>query len=483
MTIGVTEDRVEISGATAKGSDQKSPEYACGVTRVTATKEQSCPETQRLLETILSRENMQAAYQRVVSNKGAAGIDRMTVGELGDYLRNNWPRIREQLLAGEYRPQAVRKVEIPKASGGMRTLGIPTVLDRLIQQAMHQQLMLLFEPHFSEASYGFRPRRSAQQAVQMAQKHVAEGYRWIVDLDLEKFFDCVNHDILMSRLARRVKDKQVLRLIRRYLQAGLLEGGAISPRQEGTPQGGPLSPLLSNVLLDELDKELEHRGHRFCRYADDCNIYLQTRCSAERVMTSVTQYLEGQLKLKVNRGKSAVDRPWNRSFLGYSMTFHKKPRLKVAAVSVKRHKAKVKGILRRGRGRNLTKVIEELKPVMRGWINYYRYAAVKGIFEDLDQWIRRKLRCILWRQWKRPWTRAKELMQRGLTEAHAFCSAFNGRGPWWNAGASHMSRACPTSFFSKAGLFSYMDQFHRFQHFVNRRVRNRTHGGVGGRRE
>ena len=464
MTIGVAEDRIEISDAMAKGSDRKSPENARGATRGTATKEQSCPETQRLLDTILSRENMQVAYQRVVSNKGAAGIDGMTVSELGDYLRQNWLCIREQLLVGEYRPQAVRKVEIPKASGGKRTLGIPTVLDRLIQQAMHQQLMLIFEPHFSESSYGFRPGRSAQQAVQEAQAHVAAGYRWIVDLDLEKFFDCVNHDILMSRVARIVKDKQVLRLIRRYLQAGLLEGGIVSIRQEGTPQGGPLSPLLSNILLDELDKELERRGHRFCRYADDCNIYLQTKSSAQRVMTSVIQYLEKQLKLKVNRRKSAVDRPWNRSFLGYSMTSHKKPRLKVAAISVKRHKAKIKGTLRRGRGRKLMKVIEELKPVMRGWINYYQHAEVKGIFERLDQWIRRKLRCILWRQWKRPWTRAKRMMQLGLAEAHAFRSAFNGRGSWWNAGASHMNLACPTSYFSKAGLFSYMEQFHRFQH-------------------
>jgi group II intron reverse transcriptase/maturase len=329
---------------------------------------------------------------------------------------------------------------------------------------MHQQLMLLFEPHLSESSYGFRPGRSARQAVQIAQKYVAEGYRWVVDLDLEKFFDRVNHDILMSRVARIVKDKQVLRLIRHYLQAGLLEGGMVSARQEGTPQGGPLSPLLSNILLDELDKELERRGHRFCRYADDCNIYLQTKNSAERVMTSMTQYLEEQLKLTVNRNKSAVDRPWNRSFLGYSMTFHKKPRLKVAATSVKRHKARIKGILRQGRGRTLTKVIEELGPAMRGWINYYQHAEVKGLFEELDQWIRRKLRCILWRQWKRPRTRAKRMMQGGLTEAHAFCSAYNGRGPWWNAGASHMNLARPTSYFSKAGLLSYRDQFHRFQY-------------------
>ncbi len=454
-----------MSAAMAEGSDRKSREYADGVARVTATEEHPCPETPRLLELILSRENMQAAFKRVVGNKGSAGIDGMRVDELGAYLTQQWPCIREQLLAGEYCPQAVRKVDIPKPSGGgMRTLGIPTVLDRLIQQAMHQQLMPLFEPHFSEASYGFRPGRSAQQAVQAARRHVAGGYRWVVDLDLEKFFDRVNHDILMSRVGRIVKDKRVLRLIRRYLQAGLLEGGIISPRQEGTPQGGPLSPLLSNILLDELDKELERRGHRFCRYADDCNIYLQTRQSAQRVMDSVSRFLEEQLKLKVNRSKSAVDRPWNRSFLGYSMTFHKAPRLKVAAASVKRHKNKLKEILRRGRGRKLATVIEDLRPVMRGWLNYYRYADVKGVFEDLDQWLRRKLRCILWRQWKRPWTRARKLMQRGLAKVQALRSAYNGRGPWWNAGASHMHLACPTSYFSKAGLVGYMSQFHSFQH-------------------
>jgi RNA-directed DNA polymerase len=464
MISGVTDERIEISAAMAEGSDRKSREHADGVTRVTATEDQPCPETPRLMELILSRENMQAAYKRVVSNKGAAGVDGMPVDRLGAYLKQQWPCIREQLLAGEYRPQAVRKVEIPKPSGqGMRTLGIPTVLDRLIQQAMHQQLMPLFDPRFSAASYGFRPGRSAQQAIQTARRHVADGYRWVVDLDLEKFFDRVNHDILMSRIARIVKDKQVLRLIRRYLQAGLLEGGIVSPRLEGTPQGGPLSPLLSNILLDELDKELERRGHRFCRYADDCNIYLQAKRSAQRVMDSVSRFLEERLKLKVNRRKSAVDRPWNRSYLDYSMTFHKAPRLKVAPVSVKRHKDKLKGILRRGRGKRLATVIEELKTVIRGWLNYYRYADIKGIFEELDQWLRRKLRCILWRQWKRPWTRAKRLMQRGLAKAHAFRSAYNSRGPWWNARASHMHLACPASYFSKVGLVGYMNQFHSFQ--------------------
>lgn len=283
----------------------------------------------------------------------------MQVGELKAYLVKEWPRIKEELLNGTYQPQPVRKVEIPKPGGGMRMLGIPTVVDRLIQQALHQELMRLFDPDFSDSSYGFRPGRSAHQAVQAARRHVSEGRRWVVDIDLEKFFDRVGHDVLMARVARKVKDRRVLQLIRRYLSAGVLEGGIVSPRVEGTPQGGPLSPLLSNILLDELDKELERRGHTFCRYADDCNIYVHTRRSAQRVMDSLTQFLEQQLKLKVNRAKSAVGRPWERTFLGYSMTFHKKPRLKVADSSVKRLKANLRQLFRRGRGRSLKKVIEE----------------------------------------------------------------------------------------------------------------------------
>ena len=292
---------------------------------------------------------------------------------------------------------------------------------------------------------------------------MAEGRRWVVDLDLEKFFDRVNHDVLMSRLARRISDKRVLRLIRRYLQAGMMTGGVVSPRVEGTPQGGPLSPLMSNVLLDELDKELERRGHKFCRYADDCNIYVRSRQAGERVMASVTEFLERQLRLKVNVEKSAVARPWERKFLGYSMTWHKQPRLKVAKASVARLKAKVRAIFREGRGRSLSQVIKDLNELLRGWLQYFRLAEVKGVFEELDGWIRRKLRGLLWRQWKRPYTRAKALMKRGLAELRAWKSATNGRGAWWNAGASHMNEAFPKSFFDRLGLVSLLDQLRRFQ--------------------
>jgi RNA-directed DNA polymerase len=340
---------------------------------------------------------------------------------------------------------------------GMRQLGIPTVLDRFIQQALHQVMQPLFELEFSEHSYGFRPGRSAHQAVQQAQAYVAEGRRWVVDLDLENFFDRVNHDILMSRIARKVRDKRVLKLVRRYLQSGTLEGGLVEQRTMGTPQGGPLSPLLSNILLDDLDKELERRGHAFCRYADDCNIYVRTRRSGERVMESVTRFLEKRLRLKVNHDKSAVDRPWKRKFLGYSMTFHLEPRLKAALESVKRLRGKLKALFRQGRGRNLGRFVrEDLTPLLRGWVNYFRLAEVKGVFEKLDQWIRRRLRCIRWRQWERVYTRARNLMRLGLDEERAWRSATNGRGPWWNSGASHMNHALPRK-------FSLLEQHRRFQ--------------------
>lgn len=465
MTRITTEAPNEKTGAMPEGRGRKSREHGSGVSGVTATTEPFWTEADdRLMEEVVSRVNMMKAYNRVVSNKGSAGIDGMTTGCLKEHLQREWVHIREELLNGTYHPHPVRKVEIPKPGGGIRMLGIPTVCDRLIQQALYQELGPLFEPGFSPHSYGFRPGKSAHQAVAAARRQVAEGRRWVVDIDLAKFFDRVNHDILMSRLARKVKDKRVLLLVRRYLQAGLFEGGMVTARSEGTPQGGPLSPLLSNILLDELDKELERRGHAFCRYADDCNIYVRTRRSAERVMNSVSQFLEERLKLTVNREKSAVDRPWKRTFLGYGMTSRRIPQLKVGEKSEARLKAKIRELVRKGRGRKLQRVIEEVVPILRGWANYFKLAEVKRPFEELDQWLRRKLRCILWRQWKRPFTRAKNLIRRGLIEARAWKSAQNGRGPWWNAGASHMYDAFGTSYFAKLGLFSLQQQFHRFQH-------------------
>jgi RNA-directed DNA polymerase len=299
--------------------------------------------------------------------------------------------------------------------------------------------------------------------VAQAKVYVAEGKRWVVDLDLEKFFDRVNHDILMARLVRRIKDQRVLRLIRRYLQAGVMDSGLVSPRTEGTPQGGPLSPLLSNILLDDLDKELERRGHSFCRYADDCNTYVGSRRAGEGLMASLSHFLTDKLKLKVNEAKSAVDRPWRRKFLGYSMTWHRRPRLKVAPTSLDRFKNKVRERLRGGQGRNVKRQIEELIPLLRGWVNYFRLAEVKGVLEDLDGWLRRRFRCILWRQWKRSYTRAKNLMKRGLSEERAWRSATNGRGPWWNAGASHMNEAFPKRFFDELGLVSLLDHLRLIQ--------------------
>ena len=465
MTAADAERRAEKLESHPEGSRRNRREKGLGASKGTAVREALEPETEQLMEAVVERENMRLALRQVERNSGAAGVDKMTVEQLRPYLREHWQRIKAELLADDYHPQPVLKVEIPKpGSKGMRTLGIPTVIDRLLQQAVHQVISPHFEPDFSESSYGFRPHRSAQQAVLKAREYVSEGRRWVVDIDLEKFFDRVNHDILMSRLARRIKDKRVLRLIRRYLQAGMMSNGLATARREGTPQDGPLSPLLSNILLDELDKELERRGHKFCRYADDCNIYVQSRSSGERVMKSITSFLDRRLRLKVNAEKSAVARPWERKFLGYSLTSNRKPRLKVAKESVKRLKGKLREIFRRGQGRNLGQLIaDELTPLLRGWMNYFRLAEVKGVFEELDGWIRRKLRGVIWRQWRRTITRAKGLMQRGLDKLRAWESANNGRGPWWNAGASHMHTAFPKSYFDRLGLWSLLDQRLRLQ--------------------
>lgn len=427
----------------------------------------SCPwtnaEPTALMEAVLEPSNLKRAYQRVVGNKGAPGVDAMPVDALRDHLLQHWPTLKERLLAGTYRPHPVRRVTIPKSSGGTRQLGIPTVQDRLIQQALHQVLSPLLEPTFSDASYGFRPGRSTHQAVLAMQRHVTDGHRWVVDIDLAQFFDRVNHDVLMHLLARRITDARVLTLIRRYLSAGMMEGGLATPRLEGTPQGGPLSPLLSNVLLTELDRELERRGHRFCRYADDCNIYVSSQRAGERVMRSITDFLEHRLRLKVNRDKSAVDRPWRRVFLGYSLTWHKHPRLVIPSANRRRFKARLKTVLKSARGRSIIKTVERLAPILRGWAHYYRLSGSLRPLEELDGWIRRRLRLILWRHWKRPYTRARRMMRLGLSEERAWKSATNGRGPWWNSGASHMNAALPKKLFDRLRLVSMLDTVKRFQ--------------------
>lgn len=418
-------------------------------------------EPDTLMTRVLAPANLRRAYHRVVSNKGAPGADGMTVDELAGYVKQSWPILKTRLLAGEYHPQGVRAVDIPKATGGTRQLGIPSVVDRLIQQALLQQLTPIFDPLFSDYSYGFRPGRSAHQAVEMARTHVAAGHRWCVELDLEKFFDRVNHDLLMACVARRVEDRQVLRLIRRYLEAGVMSGGIVSRRQEGTPQGGPLSPLLSNILLNELDCELERRGHRFVRYADDANIYVRSHRAGERVMASVERFLSRRLKLTLNRDKSRVARPWVCDYLGYGMSWHQQPRLRVATTSLVRLRTRLRELLRGARGRKMATVIERINPVLRGWAGYFKLSQSKRPLEELDGWVRHALRCAVWRQWKRPATRARNLVRLGLDEARAWKSAVNGRGPWWNSGASHMNQALPKKLWDRLGLVSILDTINR----------------------
>src|SRR5215468_3395519 len=377
----------EMPESHPEGSGRKSREYGKGASNGTARREAVRPEELQLMEAVVARENLLDAYSRVMSNKGAAGVDEMPVEQLKPYLQEHWAQIKEDLLNGAYKPQAVRCVEIPKPNGGMRQLGIPTVVDRLIQQALHQVLSPLFEPNFSQSSYGFRPGRSAQQAALAAREYVAEGRRWVVDLDLEKFFDRVNHDVMMSRLARRIGDKRLLRIVRRFLAAGMMQHGVSTARYEGTPQGGPLSPLLANLLLDDLDKELERRGHRFCRYADDCNIYVRSQAAGERVLASVTRFLEGVLRLRVDREKSAVAKTEERKSLGYRLLSG--GRLGIAPKSLDRARERIRQITRRNRGVSVGQMTSELNSYLTGWVIYFRHAACKTHLTELDGWIRR----------------------------------------------------------------------------------------------
>jgi RNA-directed DNA polymerase len=404
------------------------------------------------MEAIVERENLKKALAQVKRNKGAPGIDGMRVGDLAAYLKEHWPTIREQLLEGTYKPQPVRRVEIPKATGGTRPLGIPTVLDRLIQQAVMQVLQADWDPTFSEASFGFRPGRSAHQAVARAQELIASGHATVVDIDLEKFFDRVNHDILMGLVAKRVSDKRILKLIRGFLTAGVLADGLIGPTEEGTPQGGPLSPLLSNLMLDVLDKELEKRGHHFVRYADDCNIYVRSQRAGERVMAGIEQFLAKRLKLKVNKAKSAVAKPRVRKFLGFSFTGGREPRRRIAPQAIARLKAKVRELTRRTGGQSLSQVAKELSRYLIGWRGYFGFCETPSVLRALDQWIRRRLRAIVWKQWKRGRTRYAELRRRGVGRDLAAQTAGSPHGPWRLSNSPALTIALSNAFLASRGL-------------------------------
>jgi RNA-directed DNA polymerase len=442
MLAFMTEDRGEASRAVIEGTEASTAKRGIESPAIGET----------LMEEVCERDNCKQALARVKANQGSAGVDGMTVGELADFLREHWPAIREQLLSGTYKPQPVRRVEIPKPDGGKRKLGIPTVLDRFVQQAVLQVLQGKWDRKFSEHSYGFRPGRSAHQAVEAAQQYIAAGYRWVVDLDLEKFFDRVNHDRLMAQLAQQIGDKRMLRLIRAFLKAGVLEDGLVGPVDEGTPQGGPLSPLLSNIVLDELDRELERRGLRFARYADDCNVYVRSRRAGERVMESIKRFLAKRLRLKVNEQKSAVARPWERKFLGFSFTNAGIAKRRIAPKAVERFKKRVRELTKRTRGVSKEQMAEELARYLRGWLGYFGKCETPSVLERLEQWTRRRLRSAIWKQWARGPARFAELRKRGVSQHLAAQTVGSAHGPWRLADSPGLHRALPNAYFDSLGI-------------------------------
>ena len=452
MSLGHGEPQKSTNDGASQEGRGEAPRAARGVEACPATHGSERPGASELMEAVVLRRNLQLALKRVRQNKGSPGIDGMTVGELADHLRANWPRLREQLLAGTYQPQPVKRQTIPKSGGGERELGIPTVLDRFIQQAILQVLQPRFDPTFSQHSHGFRPGRRAHDAVREAQRYVQEGRLWVVDVDLEKFFDRVNHDVLMGRLAKRIEDRRLLGLIRRYLNAGIMASGVVVERHEGTPQGGPLSPLLANVLLDEVDKELEKRGHAFVRYADDCNVYVRTRRAGERVMEALRR-LYGRLRLRVNESKSAVAPVQERKFLGF--TFWGSPekgiRRKVASKALETMKHRVRELTRRIRGRSLAQVCDDLRGYLGGWKQYFQIAETPRIFVDLDKWIRHRLRAFQLKQWRRGRTIYRELRARGMCDLAARPVAANGHR-WWRYSGQPLHAALPNKLFADLGL-------------------------------
>jgi RNA-directed DNA polymerase len=418
--------------------------------------------TEHLMEEVADRENLNRAYRRVKANQGAPGVDGVTIAAAADWIAEHKEELIASLTDGSYQPQPVRGVQIPKPGGGMRQLGIPTVIDRLVQQAVLQVLEPLLDPTFSDSSYGFRPGRGAHNALHQAAKYVAEGRTIVVDMDLEKFFDRVNHDILMARLARRIGDKRLLAIVRRFLEAGLMQDGVCVARHEGTPQGGPLSPLLANLLLDDLDRELARRGHTFCRYADDCNIYVRSQAAGERVLTSVTAFLEGKLRLRVNREKSAVAHVSERKFLGYRLLGD--GALAIAPQSIQRAKERIRQITRRNRGVSFERVIDEMNSFTTGWVAYFRYAKAKGALRELDSWLRRKLRCVRLKQRKRAVSIATFLQQLGVPKNRSWTTAACGKGWWRMAQTPAASQAMSNQWFQECGLVNLLDRYMTLQH-------------------
>ncbi len=442
MRLAFTEEsRSESLGAGGQGTE---PLMAERTTESPAGKE-------RLMEEVCKRKNIEIAWKHVRKNRGSPGVDGMTIDEARDYLKEHWSTIRDQLLEGTYSPQPVKRVNIPKPDGGIRKLGVPCVLDRLIQQGLLQVLQKQWDPTFSEHSYGFRPGHSAHQAVAQAQRYIAEGYKYVVDIDLEKFFDRVNHDLLMARVAGRVSDKRVLKLIRAFLNAGVMEDGLVCPIDEGTPQGGPLSPLLSNLVLDDFDKELTRRGHRFCRYADDCNIYVHSRRAGERVMASICRFLTTRLRLKVNESKSAVARPEERKFLGFSISNDGSER-RIAPKALDRFKTQLRELTRRTYGVSLPEIIEKVAPYLIGWRGYFGFCQTPRVLSNLDAWIRRRLRMYLWRQWKNGPNRFKELRRRGVPKFNAAVAAGSPTGLWRMSGHPAIQQALRNHYFDSIGL-------------------------------
>src|SRR5437899_3520093 len=418
---------------------------------------ESPARTDRLMEEVCERENLKAALRQVKGNKGSAGVDGITVNQLPDHLKQHWPMIREQLLNGTYEPKPVRRVESPKPDGGVRKLGIPTVLDRFIQQAVMQVLQRRWDRKFSDHSYGFRQGRSAHQAVAQAQQYIAEGRGWCVDLDLEKFFDRVSHDKLMGQIAKRVEDKRLLKLIRAFLNAGVMENGLVSPSVEGTPQGGPLSPLLSNLVLDELDRELERRGHRYVRYADDCNIYVRSERAGQRVMESITRFITQKLTLKVNESKSAVARPQERKFLGFSFTDGPEIKRTIAPKALERFKHRIREVTLRAKGVSLETTIAELASYLRGWRSYFGFCETPYVLIQLTRWVRLRLRAAMWRQWKTPRRRRAALLELGVRPRLANNTAGSGLGPWYLARAKALSVGLSNTHFTSLGLPTLID--------------------------